>query len=205
MADAEDGTRDTTENNLPPAEPLLPTPNAPLMAPPFPPYAPYPPYPPMPLPLSRRPSALERWRGPLIAALVGIVIAFSVLDVFSLFSRPTQSSSATRPLVINAQIVNGATPSAHPDLGLAPAALTVACGKSGRIVVSNQSSRPLQWFVTTSDSAITLSTNSPRSGLLGPGASVTLTVLAFSQPGAYQLHFTDDHDEVADVTIQVTC
>lgn len=201
MAEADDATRDHRESaQLPDAPPLFPPaypppgyPNSPSYPPPVAPSAPH------------RSGGFERWRGPLIAALVAVFIVFSILDVSSLLFHAPQNTGTTRPLIINAQVVNDATPAPHPDLGLAPGLLALACGKSGQVVVTNRSARPLQWTVTASDGAVAFSANSPHAGLLGPGQSVTLTVIAFSQPGAHLLHFTDDHGEAADVTVQISC
>ncbi|HLJ80269.1 MAG TPA: hypothetical protein VKT52_02205 [Ktedonobacterales bacterium] len=195
---AESGSGD--EAREPPAS------DQPPMPPPIFPAPTYPLFPPIsPIPLAQEPSALERWRVPLIVALVAVFVIFGVLDISSVFLRPAQNAGATRPLIVNAQIVNDPTPAAHPDLGLAPGALAVTCGKTSRITITNQSARPLQWTVTTGGDALTFSANTPRSSLLAPGQSITLTVMAFSQPGAYLLHFTDDHGESADVTVQVSC
>lgn len=201
MSETDDGPRDMEESaRLSEPQPVsTPTPAYP------PAYVPYPP-PPWPMPKSaHRSGIVERWRVPLVTALVAVFIVFSILDVSSLFFRPAQNAGTTRPLVINAQVVNGTTPTPHPDLGLAPNPLAIACGKTGRVVVTNRSARPLQWIVTTSDDALTFPANTPHSSLLAPGQSITLTVVAFSQPGAHLLHFTDDHGEAADVTVQISC
>lgn len=205
MADSTtgDGTRETPTRDQPPM--YMPPPV--FSAPGYPPFPPPPisPFPPASPPPAREPTALERWRVPLIVALVAVFIIFGILDVTSIFLRPAQSSDAARPLIVNAQIVGDPTPAAHPDLGLAPGALAIVCGKTSRIIVTNQSARPLQWTVTTDNNTLTFSPDTPRSSLLAPGHSITLTVIAFGQPGAYLLHFTDDHGESADVTVQVSC
>lgn len=189
MAETDDDPCDTEESTRPISIPAYP-----------PPYLP----PPMP-PVSRLSSMIERWRVPVITTLVAVFIIFSILDVSSLFFHPAQSPGATRPLIVNAQLVNGATPAPHPDLGLAPELLAIACGKTGRVLVTNRSARPLQWTVTTNDSALAFPANTPHSSLLAPGQSITLTVMAFSQPGTYLLHVTDDHGEATDVPVQISC
>ncbi|MGH2514487.1 MAG: hypothetical protein ACRDHP_02420 [Ktedonobacterales bacterium] len=224
MTEAGDEAHEMPANDHPNTTPTptpdsLPQVSAPPAHPPYPAFLPYPPYPPAqwypaygpPAPLlpppipPREPGALERWRAPLIVALVAVFVIFGVLDVSSVFFHPAQNSGTTRPLIINAQVSGDATPAAHPDLGLAPDMLALACDKTGRVIVMNRSARPLQWTVATDSDALTFSTNTPRTGLLAPGQSVALTVMAFSQPGAYVLRFTDDHGETADMPVQITC
>lgn len=174
----------------------------------YPPYGtPMPPMfaPPMPPMPSREPATLERWRVPLIVALVAVVVIFGVLDVARVFFHAAQVGGTTRPLIINAQLIGDATPAAHPDLGLSPATLPLTCGKTGRILVTNTSARPLSWSVTAGGDGFTFSADTPRSGLLAPGRDVALVVMAFSQPGTYTIHFVDDHGETGDVTVQIAC
>jgi hypothetical protein len=199
MANSDDGSNETpTSNQLPDSPRDGPSV---FQMPAYPPYYSLPPiYPP-----AREPGALEHWRVPLIVALVAVFLIFGVLDVSSLFFHPAQNSGVTRPLIVQAQIEGDPTPAAHPDLGLAPDALAITCGDTGRITVTNRSARPLQWIATTDNNVVTFSTDTPQVGLLAPGRSITLLVRAFSQPGTYLLHFTDDHGEAADVTVQVSC
>lgn len=197
MADSSDETQEALAHHqaleaVPAAPPLL-APGYPMFPPPVTP------------PPARAPGALERWRAPVIVALVAIFIVFGVLDIASVFFHPAQDSGTTRPVVVNAQIVGDATPAPHPDLDLAPGTLNIACGKTGRITVTNRSARPLQWAISTDSDALTFATNTPRSGLLAPGQHIALSVMASSQPGAYLLHFTDDHGESADIPVQISC
>lgn len=202
MADMADGSEDIRED--PTGERPDPA-NATLTpAPPTLPYASFSPMPQAPV-IVRQPSALERWRVALIVAPLVLFIVFGALDLSNIFFRPPQDAGTTRPLVVNAQVVADATPAAHPDLGLAPDTLTIACGKTGALIITNKSARPLQWSVSTDSDALSFAPNMPHTSLLAPGASFTLSVMAFTQPGAYLLHISDDHGEVADVTIQVSC
>ncbi|HLZ24694.1 MAG TPA: hypothetical protein VKQ30_21460 [Ktedonobacterales bacterium] len=200
MADTGNEIHETPANDRPPVFP------SPFPAPTYPPAYPSSSFPfPSAPPPARTLGLLERWRTPLLVALVTVFLVFGVLDVSSVFLRPAQNSGTTRPLIINAQVMSNPTPPAHPDLGLAPDALSIACGKSGNVIVTNRSARPLQWSATLESDALSFTTDTPRSGLLAPGHSIALHVLAFSQPGPYLLHFTDDHGEQADVPVQISC
>ena len=206
MAGMRDDTGENPVSEPPASSATTPTPATPAPVIPTLPYAPVAPlFPPLPV---RQPSALERWRVPLIVALATVFLVFGALDISSILMRPAQDTGTTRPLVVNAQVIADATPATHPDLGLAPGTLTVACGKTGAITITNRSARPLQWTIATDSTdgdALIFTANTARTGLLAPGQSVTLTVMAFSQPGAYLLHVTDDHGESGDVTVQVSC
>lgn len=145
------------------------------------------------------------WRGPLIGALLAVIIVFAVLDMGHILF-PQRNQGTTRPIIIQVQNGNGDTSATvFPALAASPQSLDLTCGQSAAITLANTSSYSIHWTLDTPPSGIALSAGSPRGGGLAPGEHTVLQVVALGQRTQATLHFTESRGSTLDVNVRIRC
>lgn len=154
---------------------------------------------------SSQPTLWSGWRGPLIGGLLAVIVVFAVLDISHVLF-PQRAPNTTRPIVIQVQNGGGDTSAAIPSaLAASPRSLSLSCGQSATIMLTNTASYSVHWTLDTIPDGITLSSNSPRGGGLAPGEHTTVQVVSLGKSISAALHFSEDRGSTLDVSVQAQC
>lgn len=150
-------------------------------------------------------SLWSGWRGPLIGALLAVIIVFAVLDLGHLLF-PLRTQGTTRPIIIQVQNGTGDTGTTVASaLAASPQSLDLRCGQSAAVTLTNTASYSIHWTLDMPSNGIVLSANSPHSGGLAPGEHTVLQVVSLGQSTNATLHFAETRGSALDVNVRIMC